>query len=141
VSIDEAFPVDVYPVGLLADLVWLRMAASEAVRPVWLTRPDACEYLFNGLRTRARALPHNARHPAFWHGFHAEPQDTTWCRRAGRGWTQTRARRDLARHILSVMGARYRDVDTAKSEDIARLAASVATRWQEETRRDTGRSQ
>lgn len=130
-SLNELYPVSVYPVGLLADLRWLRMAAGEAIAPRWLTRRDAAGYLLDGIRGRLQRLPALAARASYWHGFHAEPADTTWCERAGRGWTQDRARHDLARHMLAMMGARYRYLRAEDMEGVARLAASIVNRWRD----------
>jgi hypothetical protein len=133
VSLDELYPVDVYPVGALADLLALRAALREAIRPRWLTRADARGYLLDVARKAARNLWRNRHASAQWHGFHAEPKDTRYVRRAGRGWTRDRARHDLARHMIAVMGARYGGLRPGNVENTAALAASLATAWRQET--------
>lgn len=135
-SLDELYPVSVYPVGLCASLRRLYAALAEAVRPQWLAPTDARGYFVDTLRGVVRDARSNWRKPWYWHGFHAEPNDTAWMvgvAECGRGWTQARARHDLARRIIAAMGARYGNLRPANSANTAALAASIAAAWRRET--------
>jgi hypothetical protein len=135
VSLDELYPIDVYPVGLCASVLRLYGSLAEVLRPQWLTPADARGHFVDTARRAARDARSNWRKPWYWHGFHAEPNDTRWmigdvdC---GRGWTQARARHDLARRIIAAMGARYGALRPANSANTAALAASIAAAWRRE---------
>jgi hypothetical protein len=138
VSLDELYPIDVYPVGLRASLPRLYAAVAEAVRPQWLTPADARGYFVDTLRGTVRDARSNWRKPWYWHGFHAEPVDSRWMigvAECGRGWTRARARHDLARRIIAAMGARYGNLRPANSANTAALAVSLAAAWRRETDR------
>lgn len=81
--------VDIYPVGVLADLLFASRAVKhghwhEALR--WLNR-------LPGVWGRRNA----------WNGYLAEPLDSNLpFTRAGHGWTKRRALADLTRHIHEV---------------------------------------
>jgi len=86
--------IDIYPVGLLADL-----------RNFW--------YSPQGLRRRLRRLAHDLRTgiidrararrwralKTYFDGYHAE--HTTLGSRCGTGWTRVRAHDDLMRHLAA----------------------------------------
>lgn len=85
--------VDVYPVGLLADLQrdW-RMVTKLRKRPVYVRR--CLRYLRERIaRGQWRAVKNT------FNGYLAEPRvdDESWTR-CGHGWTKRRALADLARH-------------------------------------------
>lgn len=87
-----AQPIDVYPVGLLADLRFLYGAARHAPRHTG----QALRKLTNNWRS-------GWRRRSYWTGYLAEPKvDNAWAR-AGHGWTKKRAARDLDRHLADVV--------------------------------------
>lgn len=83
---------DVYPVGLLHDLrgAWLIVRA---------TAPDNRTKL-RAIRRLGREFRKHWRRRSYWNGYLAEPTEAGHWTRCGHGWTQIRARRDLARHTL-----------------------------------------
>jgi hypothetical protein len=96
--------VDVYPVGILKDLLAIRVAVDPrsvrrlGIRPVvpppgWRRRTVAA---------RARSIRRGWRRGSAWNGYLAEPEDSNsgaWMR-CGHGWTTHRAVSDLARHLV-----------------------------------------
>jgi hypothetical protein len=102
--------VDVYPVGLLADLRTMALMLRAVIlgsREVPGVRTPSRRTVARVLAARARGflreLPRCARRRSYWNGYLAEPEspfpDWAWTR-CGHGWTRARARRDLARHVL-----------------------------------------
>lgn len=89
--------IDVYPVGLLADLRrdW-RMVTVLRKRPVYVRR--CLQYL----RRQAKARNWRAVKNTF-NGFLAEPLDDSvhWTR-CGTGWTRKRALASLGRHVVGL---------------------------------------
>lgn len=77
--------VDIYPVGLLSDL--------KRLRGDWWCRGR--RYAVGAFARRFRA---HWRSRSYWNGYLAEV-DLPIVTRAGHGWTKTRARLDLARHV------------------------------------------
>jgi hypothetical protein len=80
--------VDIYPVGLLADLKrarrdWWVWGRRYAVRMLW------------------RNVRGSWRRRSYWNGYLAEV-DLPGVTRCGHGWTKARARLDLARHVAEV---------------------------------------
>lgn len=91
-------PVEVYPVGLLADLRFL----SGTIRRAPSHTGEAWRKLRNGWRG-------SWRRRSYWNGYLAEPKvDNAWAR-AGHGWTEKRARRDLDRHLADVVDRSLRE--------------------------------
>lgn len=91
-STDTPAGIDVYPVGLLADLRFLYGTVRRAPRHT----PEAWRKLTNGWRQ-------SWRQQSYWNGYLAEPKvDNAW-RRAGHGWTRRRAVRSLERHLQEVV--------------------------------------
>jgi hypothetical protein len=98
--------IDVYPVGLLADLLHLWRAATRAPAE---DRRAMLDHGFRRLKGTARYLRDRARRGEWrsvknaFNGYLAEPSwggatSPTW-RRCGHGWTKRRALRDLDRHL------------------------------------------
>lgn len=92
--------VDIYPVGLLADLLGL----GRAIRA---RHPQAIRHALGSLRHRARYIRERARDRNWravkntFNGYLAEPSpwpDDSPLRRCGSGWTRRRALRSLHRH-------------------------------------------
>lgn len=86
-STDTPDGVDVYPVGLLADLRFLYGTVRRAPRH---TR-EAWRKLRNGWRQGWRKR-------SYWNGYLAEPTPNVAWVGAGHGWTKGRAVRGLDRH-------------------------------------------
>lgn len=84
--------VDIYPVGLLSDL--------KRFRYRWW-----CDGRRYAVRAFARAFRTQWRRRSYWNGYLAEVEHPA-VTRAGHGWTKTRARLDLARHVAQVERAR-----------------------------------
>lgn len=90
--------VDVYPVGALRDLRMMWSAVRHGHRIGWM--PAAGE-----VRRYARWMARSWRRRSYWNGYLAEP---TWgvdgpaFTRCGHGWTERRARRSLAAHVLEL---------------------------------------
>ena len=84
--------IDVYPVGLLADLLFLARTVQRVPRHT----KDAWRKLANGWRM-------SWHQRSYWNGYLAEPRtDNAW-KRAGHGWTRRRALRSLDRHLAEVV--------------------------------------
>lgn len=82
---------EVYPVGLLHDLLHWRSGMYSTYRTLWHIRT----YLGSKIRQGDwRAVRQ------FFNGYLAEPthEDIPW-RRCGHGWTRERAMQDLIRHV------------------------------------------
>jgi hypothetical protein len=77
--------VDIYPVGLLADL--------KHFRGHWWTRGR--RYALSRL---VRSFRRSWRRRSYWNGYLAEVELPV-ASRCGHGWTKARARLDLARHV------------------------------------------
>lgn len=81
---------DVYPVGLLHDLLFFGRTLRHAP-----TR----ENLTYAWRKFTRRLRTHWRQRSYWNGYLAE-QTGGRAQRAGHGWTEHRAVEDLAHHLL-----------------------------------------
>jgi hypothetical protein len=98
-------PVDVYPVGVLADLLAIRVALDpRAPRPTGhqprYVPPN--DWRRKTITHRWRSIRRHWRRRSAWNGYLAEPYDSnsgTWTR-CGHGWTVRRAVADLGRHLV-----------------------------------------
>lgn len=96
--------VDVYPVGLFADLSDVRTAAVSALLEHGFTA--AVRAALRRARYALRMRHPRRRRPVYthrwyWHGYHAEAPTEWAAQRCGHGWTRTRARLDLEAHIAA----------------------------------------
>jgi hypothetical protein len=91
-------PVDVYPVGLLADLLFLARTRQRAPEHT----PDAWRKLRYGWRTGWRKR-------SYWNGYLAEPNPDNGRTGAGHGWTKARALRSLDRRFVAVVEQALRE--------------------------------
>jgi hypothetical protein len=100
-AISQGARVDVYPVGVLSDLLRIRTALNPCaprprnyapvVPPVgW--RRNTIAHAWSSIRRSWRRR--NA-----WNGYLAEPTWQGYWTRCGHGWTQRRALADLNRHL------------------------------------------
>jgi hypothetical protein len=105
---DGSREVDIYPVGLLADLKHFRGDWWVRGRRVAVAR-------------FVRSVRRSWRRRSYWNGYLAEV-DLPIATRCGRGWTKVRARLDLARHV-------------AEQERVGRSMATLAVQRQREGRR------
>jgi hypothetical protein len=105
---DGSREVDIYPVGLLADLKHFRGDWW-----VWGRRVAVARFV--------RSVRRSWRRRSYWNGYLAEV-DLPIATRCGRGWTKVRARLDLARHV-------------AEQERVGRSMATLAVQRQREGRR------
>lgn len=92
-------PVDVYPVGLFADLKRLRNDLAIRHPAAWRRFRLALALEGNRLRGRRWRAAWN-----YFNGYLAEHQRLGT--RCGHGWTRRRARRSLARHLAQLDRAR-----------------------------------
>lgn len=89
--------IDVYPVGVLADLLRLRNALHRR-------HPKAIRWALGRLRSQARYITRQARRGNWravrnaFNGYLAEHR--TLGTRCGKGWTRRRALLDLYRHLV-----------------------------------------
>lgn len=88
---DDAFVIDVYPVGLLSDLAFFVHAVDRTDARRKLRYVTKCQ-IERIQRHEWRALK------SYFNGYLAE--HATLGTRAGHGWTRGRALRDLARHLV-----------------------------------------
>lgn len=84
--------VDIYPVGLLSDL--------KRFRGHWW-----CDGRRVAVRNLVRSFGRGWRRRSYWNGYLAEAGWSA-ATRAGHGWTKSRARLDLARHVSQVSRGR-----------------------------------
>lgn len=96
---DRLGPVDIYPVGVLDDLLRIGRALRHR-------HPKAIRHAMSSARSSARLIRKWARAGNWravrntWNGYLAEPTDTAVCaviRRCGTGWTKRAALRSLHR--------------------------------------------
>jgi hypothetical protein len=94
-TVDEDKEIDIYAIGLLADLRFAWNTTSHIGRHGIGPRHvrQAISKLRYGFRTRTSG---------YWHGFHAEHAHVG--SRCGHGWTQRKARLDLIRAIDMDLG-------------------------------------
>lgn len=90
--------IDIYPVGLLHDLQFLRGVIQNFGRHTTFAN------VRTALRKLMRGFRRSWRRHSYWNGYLAE--HPTMGRRCGHGWTKRRAYRDLIDHLTDEIGRR-----------------------------------
>lgn len=105
----SAIPIaQVYPVGLLSDLIHLRGAWRHGPPGAFRSR----------LRYFLRCVRSDVRRRSYWNGYLAELEGAGHC---GHGWTKARARRSLAHIIATQHWASHKPCGTVRlSADVRR---------------------
>lgn len=92
--------IDVYPVGVLAGLLWARRAARRGLwRVAWDHLRSELRYVVQQAQARRWRAVRNALN-----GYLAEPIPAPeGLRRCGHGWTRRRAMRSLRRELAATV--------------------------------------